>query len=133
MQRGLGKPVRCGGCQGAVFWGLPRSLYAPPRCRNWRGFPHERLHQDGEASQHGCKVFALTFSKLRFLYTLTHLMPKFSCAYPGIGIGIVRNPLFPHPLTKTPGSFWIGTISMISVRAQYSISASQPKFKSLCP
>ena len=32
MQRGLGKPVRCGG-----------SL----RCRNWRGFPHER-HRGAE-------------------------------------------------------------------------------------
>ena len=53
--------------------------------------------------------------------------------YTRIGIGIVRNPLFPHPLTKTPGSFWMGTISMMSVRAQYSISASQFKFKSLCP
>ena len=30
-ERGLGKPVRCGG-----------SL----RCRNWRGFPHKQLVQD---------------------------------------------------------------------------------------
>ena len=42
MQRGLGKPVRCGGS---------------PRCRNWRGLPHERypkvyplgLHQEAIA------------------------------------------------------------------------------------
>ncbi len=26
--------------------------------RGLGGFPHERLHQDSEASQHGCKVFA---------------------------------------------------------------------------
>jgi IS605 OrfB family transposase len=31
IQRGLGEPVRCGGF---------------PRCRNWRGFPHERLNQE---------------------------------------------------------------------------------------
>jgi hypothetical protein len=57
MQRGLGEPVRCGGFL---------------RCRNWRGFPHERypkvyplgLHQEVKSQKSGGKNDELVYRNL---------------------------------------------------------------------
>ncbi|EGJ29835.1 MULTISPECIES: hypothetical protein [Moorena] len=38
-------------CDAARSWGASAVLGVPPMS-NWRGFPHERLHQDSETQGH---------------------------------------------------------------------------------
>ncbi len=102
----IGEPARCGGSQGSAVLGFPQVEQLPPRCSDWRGFPHEQLHQEGSKRRNKSrKLVAKVNSKIKrvredFLHKLSRKIVNENqvIAVENLNVkGMVRN----HNLAKS--------------------------------